>query len=262
MDAALAVQTLASPNTSYTSTREPSNTVPVAYAPVPKLTSVSTANGQLSGPTAGGTKVSVKGAGFYDGTFVSFINDDEFVMSTDYNLDASKAAPHSAFSVVTTGQLPGQDILAACTVSGCSGDQELCLPGECLVYPAGRDNHVFTFYPPGRPTLSSSRPKKGPAYTIIEVTGANLAFPEAVWLGSHKLRAGYFYQGFAEDGPDFNEINIFVPRGLHIGRTYDIRVATAESEATERDPRTPIDKNVTFTLTKMRKRSVSGVGGI
>jgi Pro-kumamolisin, activation domain/IPT/TIG domain len=243
----LAAQTLGSPNQAdLTSDVEPSNTTPVVYAPVPKVTSLSTPSGHLAGPSAGGTTVTVKGDGFYDGVVALFTNEDDFVMSTESDLQPSAQHPDTEVSFKTTEQLAGEDLLNLCTVSGCDGDSEECADGECFVNGGGSAADLFTFYPPGKPTLLSARPKKGPAYTLVQVNGTNLAFPQAVWLGSHKLPSWDVEQGNSD-----NQIFFEIPRGLHVGRTYDIRVATAESEATERDPKTPVNKQVTFTLTKL-----------
>jgi hypothetical protein len=247
----LAMQTLGSPNqANLSSSQEPSNTFPVTYAPVPKLASVSTASGHDVGPSAGGTKVTVKGAGFYDGPFVTFLSFESFAMGTEYDLVASKTSPHSAFSFVTTAQLTGEDALGVCTVSGCSGDQETCIPGECIVEIGAGEQTVFTFFPPGRPSLRSSSPSKGRAGRRVTITGTNLDFPQAVYFGSVKVNKNSFGNGFNfETGaPEPNVVIALVPRGLPLGTKVDIRVVTAESVVTH-SPKTPVNKNVTFTLT-------------
>jgi subtilase family serine protease len=252
---ALAMQTLGSPNqATLTSTQEPSPTVPVTYAPVPRLHSYSTASGKDFSPTAGGTKVTVKGVGFYDGALVTFTNYNTFTVATEYNLDPSATAPHRQFSFVTTPQLPGEDATAVCTVSGCSGDTEVCIPGVCIVESFG--THPFTFYPPGKPSLVSIQPKTGRAGDFVTITGTNLAFPQAVYFGSKKLNDDDFGNGFNDEtgAVNLNVVQALVPRGLQIGKKVDIRVVTAESEATERHPETPINKNVTYTVTKPFRR--------
>jgi hypothetical protein len=252
---ALAAQTLASLNQSdLTSSTEPSRTLPVTYAPVPELTSISTASGRPLGPTAGGTRIDVHGAGFYDGAFVALANSAalSFSFGTNYNLDFSSASPHSLFSFVTTPQLPGADTLDVCTVSGCSGDQEVCISDECLVRGSSPNRrNSFTFYPPGRPSLRSDSPRSGPAHSVVTITGANLNLVEAVYFGPTKLHSANFETGFNPEtgAPESDTLAVLVPKGLPAGRKLNIRVVTAESEATERDPKTPINKHVTFTRT-------------
>jgi subtilase family serine protease len=250
---ALAMQTLGSPNqASLTSTQEPSSTVPVTYAPVPKFTSYTTPSGKDLSPTAGGTSVSVKGVGFIDSPVVVFTNFNTFSMGTEYNLDPSTTSPTTQFSFVTTPQLAGDDSFAVCTVSGCSGDEEVCVPGICIVESPGPGPHnSFVFYPPGKPSLSSISPKKGLAGDFVTITGTNLAFPQAVYFGTTKVNKNDFANGYNPEtgATELNVVQALVPRGLHIGKKADIRVVTAESEATERNPLTPLNKNVTFTVT-------------
>ena len=251
---ALAAQTLGSLNQSNLSSRqEPSRTLPVAYAPVPEVTSISTAGGKPLGPTAGGTRITVDGVGFYDGPLVGFARSDAFFYGTDYNLDFSKTSPHSRFSFVTTPQLAGLDALVVCTVSGCSGDRETCTPNECVVRsPGPTPRNSFTFYPPGRPSLRSDTPRAGPVHTLVLITGTNLNLVEAVYFGTTKLPAENFESGFNPEtgAPADNLLAVLVPNGLPVGRKLDIRVVTAESEATARHPKTAINKRVVFTLTR------------
>jgi hypothetical protein len=253
---ALAAQTLASlDQTDLSSRAEPSRTIPVTYAPVPEVTSITTASGKRFGPTAGGTRIDVHGAGFYDGPLVAFANSSgsSFGASgTEYNLQFSAASPHSEFSFITTPQLAGLDALTVCTVSGCSGDHEVCIPDQCIVRESSPDpRNSFTFYPPGRPSLRSDSPRSGPAHSVVVIAGTNLNEVEAVYFGPIKLHSDDFADGYnPQTGePEHNLLTVLVPKGLPVGRKLDIRVVTAESEATERHPKTPVNKHVTFTLT-------------
>jgi hypothetical protein len=197
--------------------------------------------------------VRVKGSGFYDGNFVLLLNEYLGTMSTEYDVTPSSTSPHSALSFVTTGQLPGPDLTLLCSVSGCSGDQEVCLGGECMVNVGGGSSPTFlTFYPPGAPRLTGATPKRGTAGTFVTLSGVNISQPEEVWLGTHKLRSGYFGTTETESGAMVTAF--VVPRGLKVGKSYDIRVATAESEATQKNPESPVNPHVTFTLTHPLKR--------
>jgi len=252
----LAAQTLGSPNQgNLTSGEEPSNTIPVVYAPIPKLASVSTSTGKHLVPTAGGTRLTLHGSSFVDDPFIALISFSTGLATTEYDLVPSATSPQTTQSVTLTPQMTGLYGVTACTVSGCAGDQEFCQGGLCIVFTGGFGaKDLLTFYPPGRPSLTSIRPDHGPAGAVVLITGHNLAMPQHIYFGSHKLPDNDFGDPIADTGqPDPNQILLFVPRGLPLEHKFDVRVVTAESEAIQRHPKTPINKAVTFTVTPLPK---------
>ena len=257
VDDELAAQTLASPNQgNLRSWMEPSAGVPVTYAPVPTLRSVTTRSGKLLGPDSGGTTLTVTGRALEDGPFVAFASSTAPTTGTDYGVRLDPSAPTTRLTVVTTPQLAGLDHVDVCTVSGCGGDRESCVPGLCVVQLGIGGGPAFAFYPPGKPSVTSISPRRGPAGTIVTLTGSNLALPEEVVLGAIHLPAGLFANGFDPNTgvTDTNVIQVVIPPSLPVGRRLAVRVATAESVATQAQPLTPPVSGVMFTRVVVHRR--------
>jgi hypothetical protein len=259
-DERLAVQTVGSPNIGDEhSAHEPSNVVEVPYAPTPKLTSIVNPDGRRLGPTSGGTRLVVSGSAFVDDAYVQFESEDVILIDgTDYDVRPSTA---ERLTLTTPPELAGIDQVQVCNDSGCSGDQTECEGGICITFSGGGDNPatIFTFYPPGRPSVDAVTPRRGATGSEVVIRGTDLGLPEAVYFGrTREAAVSNVFEGFA--GPDFNEVVALVPKG-RVGSTVDIRVVTAESLATETDPRSPVNPKVTFTFTKPTKGSGGGLGG-
>jgi IPT/TIG domain len=250
----LAVQTLASPNLAHlASGMEPSNVVPIIYAPQPEVSAISAPRGRPFGPDSGGTRVTVAGTGFEDGPYIEFM-DNGFGPSagTDFDVTQDGTAPGTGLSFVTPPELPGADQVLVCNISGCSGQQSTS-PGD----PSGPSGDLFTFYPPGAPRLAAISPRTGRAGTMVTITGTNLDEPQAVYFGRRKATQVSNGADPDTDAPEPNVVVAMVPRGA-AGRTVNIRVVTAESYMVQKYPKTPVNRGVTFTYSQARKRSPGG----
>jgi hypothetical protein len=229
----IAAETLASPNLGHlTSHEEPSKTVGVVYAPQPTVTSLSTPDHLLVGPDSGGTRLTIRGWGFEDGPYVVFARG--FMFYTDLRVRPLPASPNTELSVTTTPEPPGTYLILVCNASNCDN-------------PAP-DGTTFTFYPPGKPKVTSVSPRSGRAGAKVTIRGDNLGYVEAVYFGPFKATRfgnGINPRNFAQEN---NVVLAIAPRGA-VGKTVEVTVVTAESEA-QRNPRSAKNRKATFTYSK------------
>ena len=186
------VQTLASPNSGNISatTPTPSNGVSLAFAPTPAVTSVSTGRAPAAGPATGGTKLTIKGAGFTAASVVTFT--DEF---SPFGVPFSGATSLN-FTVVSASEITlrtpesnaGIDDVQVCTTTGCST--------------AVPKRDTFIFFPPGSPQVSSSSPGSGKAKggTNVTIHGTNLGFVVGVKFGKVSAKKFANVQALLDSG--------------------------------------------------------------
>jgi hypothetical protein len=236
---AVTIQTLGSTNNygAGVAASAPSNAVDVTYAPppapvkAPVVTSVSTANGHSDGPTTGGEKVTIKGSGFNAATLVEF-------KDAYSSFDVSNATYYD-FDVVSNKEI------TLTTVGANAGiDQVLVCSSKCST-----NDVLYTYYPPGDPTISSVSPRSGASGTTVTITGRNLGFTTAVYFGT--VKAKVFANGAAlTDAGSFVQVVAKAPAGVKVGTKVNVRVETVESVTTKKYPKSPVNKSATFTYKK------------
>ena len=216
------VQTLASPNSGNISatTPTPSNGVSLAFAPTPAVTSVSTGRAPAAGPATGGTKLTIKGAGFTAASVVTFT--DEF---SPFGVPFSGATSLN-FTVVSASEITlrtpesnaGIDDVQVCTTTGCST--------------AVPKRDTFIFFPPGSPQVSSSSPGSGKAKggTNVTIHGTNLGFVVGVKFGKVSAKKFANVQALLDSGST-QLVTAVAPAGK-AGTTVSITLETLESAKT------------------------------
>jgi hypothetical protein len=191
-------------------------------------------NGAVSkytaGPTTGGTELVIHGQDLQDTSSVQFndlVSPDGFSTKTAFTLTKVTA---TLVTLTTPGDQPGIDQVSACDVSGCSA-----------AVPSG---DTFTYYPIGKPVVTSVSRAKGKAGTKITINGANLGFVVAVYFGNVKAKTFANVPALLDCGST-TQVTVVVPPGK-AGSTVDIRVVTLESEVTGTG-KSAINKKATFT---------------
>jgi hypothetical protein len=221
------VQTYGSPNSAPGvpfGSVAPSNTVTVPFAPTPSITSLSVAGAKLvAGPTSGGSTLTITGTGFDDSDLVNFVDLKYGFTSTQYFFTL---VSNTEIKLTTPAALPGVDAVTVCGVSGCSANSTT----------------TYTYYLPGNPSLTASKPAKGTAGTKVTITGYNLGFVLAVYFG--KTKATFSNATFFESGNTY-ELTAVAPKGTAGSKVY-IRVETVESVATGYG-KSRVNRRVTFT---------------
>ena len=220
--APISVQTFASPNSgNIGSTVNPSNTLPLAYAGVPSVTSVSTPTKIAGGPAQGGTKVTIRGSGFTAAVAAEFYDrlstaggGPAVSLATDYNIDV---VSDSEITLTSPAANPGTDDLFVCTTTVCSSA-------------SSKDTYIY--YAPGNPSVASSSPTSGPAKggTKVTITGTALGCVTAVKFGSVSAKTFANPKGYVDCG-DTTHITVTAPAGK-AGTKVLITVETQESEIT------------------------------
>ncbi len=156
-----------------------STALSVAYAGVPRLTSVTTPgnparlNGLSGAADTGGTPVVLKGKGLAGQIeYVRFGVLEAFSEGTQYSLTEEGDTRLSAETVSQDPSLVGVE---ACTVSGCS---------------APASGAELYLYPPGQPTVEELSPPSGKAAggTKVTIRGRNLACPLEVSFGKKQAK--------------------------------------------------------------------------
>lgn len=186
----------------------------VTYAPAPTISKISTGTTPISGPTSGGTELTIDGTGFDTAQEVRFKNHGPYGLTAS-TFDVS--ATSTTVRVKTPAAITGSYRVEVCNDSGCSDQSK----------------QTFIFYLPGDPQLISATPRHGPKGTTVTVTGNNLGWLTGVYFGS--TRATTFsntpkgFQGF-ESG-NTSTFTVKAPASAK-GKVQDIRVTTVESQAT------------------------------
>lgn len=214
------VQTLASPNSgTIAGTTLPSNEASLTYAPVPKVTAVHAGKGPAAGSVSGGTKLTITGAGFTAASVVTFVDELSpakfgipFSAATSFNF---KVVSSTEITLVTPAANAGVDDVQVCTTTGCSNPNPKA--------------DTFVYYPPGRPSVTSSSPLKGSAKggTKVTIHGVNLGFVVAVKFGSVLDKKFHNAPALLDSGST-SEVIAFAPPGK-AGTTVSIKVETLQS---------------------------------
>jgi hypothetical protein len=186
----------------------------VTYAPAPSISTISTGATPISGPTSGGTKLTITGSGFDTAQEVRFKDHGPYGLTAS-TFDVS--ATSTTVKGTTPAAITGSYRVQVCNDSGCSKQSK----------------QTFIFYVPGNPQLLSATPRHGPKGTVVTVTGNNLGWLTAVYFGS-KLAETFTnapkgFQGF-ESG-DTSTFTVKAPAAAK-GKVQDIQVTTVESQAT------------------------------
>ena len=151
-----------------------SNVGQFSYAGVPVLGSLST----TTGPSSGGTPVTITGQGVTAVVSVAFSGETVFIGQVPGFATQSTIAHLSSaqISLLTPGTMAGPTDLTLCTASGCS---------------TPRAAGVFRYYPPGTATLRLLVTASGPAAggATIVIKGANLGCALKVRFGSVEVAA-------------------------------------------------------------------------
>jgi hypothetical protein len=227
----LAMQTLGSTNR-LTSTTPPSNTVDVDYAPGVAVSSVRSGGTIAAGSATGGTHLTIRGSGFEAANRVAFV--DEGPEPASFARDfAITVVNNDEITLTTPGSNPGTDDVQVCDATSCSNRVH------------GRD--TFIYFPPGDPRVAAASPASGPARggTIVRVSGTNLGYVEAVWFGPKRTGTIVAEPSLLDSGST-TEIVVHAPPGI-AGSKVDIRVVTLESLTTDKYPKSPVNRHVTFT---------------
>ena len=253
-------QTAGSPNQADLTARSPlpSNALSLTYAALPQVTNVTTSNPIPAGPESGGTQVTVHGHGFTH-AFAAFFEDAEFGASEGAVTGITVGSGGKTVTFRTSQENPGIDDVLICDLTGCSLPPDafglFIGPNGIKVVHSGHFPDVFTFFPPGSPTITSVSPQKVYANGLIVIHGTNLGLAKTIYLGDHKAR---FVEnaalGFLDTG-DTTEAAAIVPRGLKVGQTVNVRVTTAESLTVHpAHPKSPVNAKAHVTIRKAPKR--------
>ncbi len=184
-----------------------SNAVPFGYAGIPTVRTLST----RSGPSSGGTRLTLTGRGLTGVTsvrFVSAISPDRF----------GQAVTHRVTVL-------GANRLRVTTPSGLIGpvDVEPCTPSGCAVRAAPAD--LFEFYSRASPVVASASPHSGSASggEVVTLVGTDLAGAIAVLFGTRSTSAFVPSSGAPVGAPD--TLAVHAPPG-EPGTTVAIVVVT------------------------------------
>jgi hypothetical protein len=201
-----------------------SNALDITYAGVPTVTSVLTSSGEHGGPDTGGTPVTITGAGFDQAVGpIGFVDSDsEFSLGTQYNYTVTS---DTAISTETVSTNPALADVEVCTVTGCSYNP----PAD-----------FFLLYPPGNPVVTSIKPKKGPAGTVVTIKGENLGCVTGVSFGT-SAAVTFANPPTGLDCGATNKVIATAPAGT-TGTRVLVTVTTAESQNTGSGPSTSTAK--------------------
>jgi hypothetical protein len=193
------------------------------YAGIPTVSSVSTGQtdaGYAVGPDAGGTGLTVTGAGFSDVTGpLQFVDN---VTAAEFGVSFSVASQYtytvnSDTGLTTTTPETNPAILdtEACTNSGCSA-------------PVTADQVLE--YPPGDPQITSIDTTSGPADggTTVTITGENLGCVTSVEFGGVEALAAANVPELLDCGST-SSVTVVAPPGT-AGSTVPITLTTVESD--------------------------------
>ena len=240
----VSVQTLASPNVAdYRSNEFPSNRLTGAFAATRVLTSWSSRTRYSSGPSTGGTPLRIVGKGLVNAWYVQFTDRMGPSFGVDFNL--RRTLLPGVITTVTPPEAPGIDTLAICSVSGCSNQIFCNSPTSCPAPPPSA-TETFTFFPPGRPHVSSVSPARGAVGSKVTITGTNLGLAEQVWFGPVEAKRFINSPQLLDTGST-TTVTVRVPEGLRLGAAVPVRVVTAESLALQAYPKSPVNPRATFT---------------
>ena len=139
-----------------TSAANPNDTFTYTPPPLPKVTAVSPA----SGPSTGGTSVTITGSGFTGATVVDFGPSTPATFSVSNDTTILATAPASA----TLGPVDIQVTAPGGTSAAAPADQ-------------------YTYVTPPQPAVTAVSPSGGPAGTSVVITGTSLAGATAVDFG-------------------------------------------------------------------------------
>jgi hypothetical protein len=227
------VETAASLNHNDLTGSPPSNSGTVTFAATPEVSSIQVLGPDgkpaafPAGPTTGGTKIVINGAGLEDANQVGFADTVGPAGST-YTFSFSQVSP-SQISLLTPQDNPSIDQVFACSISGCSTPRP--------------KNDTFTYYPVGNPQVTAVNPATGAAGTNVTIDGQNLGFIKAVYFGKVKATTFANAPGPLDSGST-TEVTATAPPGT-AGATVAIRVITLESAATGFG-KSPVNPAATF----------------
>ncbi|HTZ93215.1 MAG TPA: protease pro-enzyme activation domain-containing protein [Streptosporangiaceae bacterium] len=195
----------------------------VIFAGTPDVSSVLTAVGKLPGSAdTGGTRVTIKGAGF-DQAFGPIVYSDlvsPFSAGTQYRYTING---DGRISTRTVQQNPALVEVWVCSVTGCSSNY--ADPGD-----------VYILYPPGKPVVRRLRADSGPAAggNEVHIFGSNLGCVTGVFFGTTPAATFTNAQALLDCGST-HEVTVTAPAGT-AGTTVPVTVTTVESELTGAGP--------------------------
>jgi pro-kumamolisin-like protein/fibronectin type III domain protein/IPT/TIG domain-containing protein len=193
---------------------------PITFAGRPKVTALS----PTAGTDAGGTHVTVTGAGFAgvaaaDGGSLSYHYPPYALVTLQYTGYA--VASDTSLKVTTPGNNPGLSSLHACTVTGCSTTST----------PSAKRKTLFDFYQPGAPRVTSLSVTSGPASggTRLVIHGVNLSDAVKVTFGSQVAAASNAPEILSNGSS--TTVRAVAPPGK-AGSSVHVRVTTVETRVT------------------------------
>jgi Pro-kumamolisin, activation domain/IPT/TIG domain len=195
----------------------------VTFAGTPDVSSVLTTVGKLPGSAdTGGTRVTIKGAGF-DQAFGPIVYSDllsPFSAGTQYRYTING---DGRISTRTVQQNPALVEVWVCSVTSCSSN--FADPGD-----------VYILYPPGKPVVRRLRADSGPAAggNTVHIFGSNLGCVTGVFFGT-TAAATFTNQQALLDCGSTHEVTVTAPPGT-AGTTVPVTVTTVESELTGSGP--------------------------
>ena len=198
------------------------NSLPVTYAGVPTVTSVTTASGLPGAVDTGGTALTLGGSGFSDaaGPIVFEDNLTPYSLGTQYTYAVTS---DTSLSTETVQQNPALVDVEVCTATGCSFNP----PDDLLIV-----------FPPGNPQVTAVKPKSGPAAggTAVVIRGQNLGCVTGVFFGSVAAATFSNEQAILDCGST-TRIDVTAPPGT-AGTKVPVTVTTVESAVTGGQPTT------------------------
>ena len=193
----------------------------VIFAGIPEVSSVLTSTGkQPGGADTGGTRITIKGAGFNQaiGPLVYADLYTPYSAGTQYRFTVNS---DNRISTRTVQQNPAVVGVLVCSVTDCSGPT------------AG---NFFFLYPPGKPVVRRIRAASGPAAggNTVHIFGSNLGCVTGVFFGTTPAATFTNTQAILDCGST-HEVTVTVPAGT-AGTTVPVTVTTVESELTGSGP--------------------------
>jgi hypothetical protein len=192
----------------------------VIFAGTPNVNSVLTTSGHLPGAAdTGGTRITIKGAGFNQAlgpiAYLDLLS--PYSLGTQYRYTVNS---NSRISTRTVQQSPAIVDVLVCSVTGCSGNA----------------NAAFTLYPPGKPVVRRIQPASGPAAggTTVQIFGANLGCVTGVFFGTVAAATFANDQALLDCGST-QEVTVTAPAG-NAGGAVPVKVTTVESDITGSGP--------------------------
>jgi large repetitive protein len=193
----------------------------VIFAGIPEVSSVLTTTGkQPGGADTGGTRITIKGAGF-DQAIGPIVYSDlysPFSVGTQYRFTVDSDGRISTRTVQENPAIVGVLVCSATDCSSASG------------------GNFFFLYPPGKPVVRRIRADSGPAAggNKIHIFGANLGCVTGVFFGTTAAATFTNTQAILDCGST-QEVTVTVPAGT-AGTTVPVTVTTVESELTGSGP--------------------------